>query len=134
MFVNICIASELATHVDDDVTFDSVTVSVTEAPSGSVIWQRKYTTGLALFDAVEERLFIIADTSDQQNFRVNQGQAYDIRVQTELLQGTGGTDPTFFIGVSPFFPTTADTFSKMFSQSGIVFYLDRERHHARDFE
>ena len=133
MCVNICIASEMPTHTDDDVRFHSVTISVTEAPNGDVIWTRKYTTGLGLFDAaLEERLFIVADTTDQQNFRVNQGQAYDIRILCEVEEIGSGTNPTFFQGLAPFFPTTVDTNSKFFSQSGVVMYLYRERHHPQD--
>ncbi len=60
------------------------------------------------------------------------GVPIEIRIFAELTQGTAGTDPTFFMGTSAFFPMTSDTISKMFSTSGILFYVDRDRetHHG----
>ena len=72
-------------------------------------------------------MFIIRQAVDNQSLEVSQGVPVNIRIVATITQGTGGTDPTFFMGVSPFFPLTADTISKMFSSSGVVFYLDRSR-------
>ncbi len=128
MFVNIAVAAEMPTHTDEDIDINTITVSVSEVGTGNTIWANTYTPGLAQFNAaLEERMFIIRESIDNQSFSVNQGVAINIRVSATITQGTGGTDPTFFMGTSPFFPMTADTISKMFSVSGIVFYLDRER-------
>ena len=128
MFLNICIAAEMPTHTDDDVDIDTISVIISESGTGKTIFSQQYVPGLAQFNAaLEERLFIIRQSIDNQSIEVSQGVPINIRVTSTITVGTPGTDPTFFMGTSPFFPMTADTISKMFSVSGIVFYLDRDR-------
>ena len=128
MFINIAIVAEMPTNTDEDITFDRVEIEVRERGTGNRLWMNSYTPGLNIFNAAnEERMFIIADPVDKRDFLVQQGVAVDIRLRCFITQDTGGTDPTFFMGVPDIFPLTADTNSKMFYESGIVFYVDRDR-------
>ncbi len=128
MFLNICVAAEMPTHTDEDIDINTITIEITELGTNKVLFLQTYVPGLAQFNAaLEERLFIIRQSVDNQSIQVSKGVPVDIRITSTITQGTGGTDPTFFMGVSPFFPLTADTISKMFSVSGVVFYLDRDR-------
>ncbi len=134
MFVNICLAAEMPTHTDDDVDINTVSVEISEAGSGRMLWRNTFGAPLDQFNAaLEERLFLIRAGTDNQSIEVSQGVKINIRVNTTITVGTAGTDPTFFHGVSPFFPLTADTISKMFSVSGVVFYVDRTREKNRSF-
>ena len=128
MFINIAIAAEMPTHTDEDIDINTITIEITEQGTNKVLFLQQYTPGLAQFNAaLEERMFIIRQAVDNQSLEVSQGVPVDIRIVSTITQGTGGTDPTFFMGVSPFFPLSVDTISKMFSSSGVVFYLDRSR-------
>ncbi len=128
MFINIAVAAEMPTHTDDDVDIDSITIEITEQDTNKVLFLQTYSPGLAQFNAaLEERMFIIRQSVDNQSIQVDKGVAINIRIVATITLGTGGTNPTFFMGVSPFFPLSADTISKMFSSSGVVFYLDRDR-------
>jgi len=128
MFLNICLAMEMPTHTDEDIDIDDITIEITEQGTNKVLFLQTYVPGLGTFNAaLEERLFIIRQAVDNQSLQVSKGVPVNIRIVATLTQGTGGTDPTFFMGVSPFFPMSADSISKMFSSSGIVFYLDRDR-------
>jgi len=128
MFVNIAVCAEMPTHTDDDIDIDLITVTVSEAGTGKTIWENTFAPQLDQFNsALEERMFIVRVAIDNQSYQVSAGTKVNIRVSSTLTVGSGGTPPTFFMGVSPFFPMTADTISKMFSTSGVVFYLDRDR-------
>jgi len=128
MFLNLCIAAEMPTHTDEDIDIDSITVEITESGSNRVLLLRTYVPGLGQFNAaLEERLFLIQESVDNQSIEVSAGVPVEIRIFATITQGSGGTDPTFFMGTSAFFPNTSDTISKMFSTSGIVFYVDRDR-------
>ncbi len=128
MFINIAVAAEMPTHTDEDIDINTISIEITEQGTNKVLFLQQYTPGLAQFNAaLEERMFIIRQAVDNQSLEVSQGVPVNIRIVATITQGTGGTDPTFFMGVSPFFPLTADTISKMFSSSGVVFYLDRSR-------
>jgi len=132
MFLNLAIIGDMQTLVDDDVDMDLVTLTIEEEGTNKTLFSNSYDPGLDQFNATDEvRMFILAESIDNQDFQVSQGVALNIRLQTTLTIGSGGTAPTFFNGVAPFFPLTADTFSKMFSQSGIVFYVDRFREKFR---
>jgi len=128
LFVNIAVCAEMPTWTDEDIDIDRITVTISEAGTGKVIWENSFAPALDQFNsALEERMFLIRVAIDNQSYQVSQGTKINIRVSSTITQGTGGTDPTFFMGVSPFFPMTADSLSKMFSQSGVVFYVDRDR-------
>ena len=123
MFVNIGTVMDMTAFTDNSTTWDTVTVSVTEAGTGNSLFSRVYPTGLDVFNAAgEARMFIVADPVDNQSFFVAQGVAVNIRVQCDF---TETITQVFQLGVVPFFPTQPDTLSKFFSQSGIVFYVDR---------
>jgi len=128
MWINIAVIGDMTAFTDETVTWDTVSISLTEVGTGNVLWQSRETTGITIFNlAGEVRMFIIAQAVDNQAFQVSQGVPININIQTTFTQTTGGTDPTFQFGLVPFFPLTADSNSKFFSQSGIVFYLDRFR-------
>ena len=128
MWVNIAMVGDMTGFTDETVTWDTVQITLTEAGTNNVLWDRSYNTGITIFNlAGETRMFIIAQPVDNQSFFVEQGVAVNIHLRTTSTQTTGGTDPNMFFGLAPFFPLTADAFSKFFSQSGIVFYLDRVR-------
>ncbi len=128
MFINIAVAAEMPTHTDDDVTLETISIQITEQGTNKVLFLQTYDSGITIFNAaLEERMFIIRQSVDNQSLEVSQGVPVNIRITSTLTIETGNTAPTFFMGVSPFFPLTADTISKMFSSSGVVFYLDRSR-------
>jgi len=128
MWVNIAIIGDMTAFTDETVTWDDISITLTETGTGNVLWRTRVNTGITIFNAAGEvRMFIVAQAVDNQSFMVSQGVPININVTTTHTQTSGGTDPTFQFGIVPFFPLTADSNSKFFSQSGIVFYLDRFR-------
>ena len=124
--INIAAILDLTTRSSDDITMTSVNITLTEAGTNNVIWQRSYATSFAAQDAAgETRMFIASETVANQSIEVSEGVPININVAPV---NTGDTANIVWVtGVVPFFPNTIDTNSKFFSQSGIVFYIDRDR-------
>ncbi len=119
-FVNICMIGNMTAHTDNGNFWDTVRVTMTKGGE-DVLWDNRYTTGLAEFDAVgEARLFIVAEPVWGNDFFVRGGSPIDIRVRTT---NTKTITNVMHWGMVPFFPVTADSNSKFFSQSGIVFHI-----------
>ncbi len=128
MFVNIAWIGDMTAHTDDDAILNNIRVTITEASTGNILWDRTYNPGIDTFNAANEtRMFIIKQPVDNQALEIRQGHAVNIRLRSDLTFETPGTDPVFFNGVVPFFPTNIGAESKFFSQSGVVFYMDRDR-------
>ena len=71
MFINIAVAAEMPTHTDDDVDIDSITIEITEQDTNKVLFLQTYSPGLAQFNAaLEERMFIIRQSVDNQSIKV----------------------------------------------------------------
>ena len=70
-------------------------------------------------------MFIASETIVGQDILISEGLPLLIQVTTTNVGDTANI--TWESGVIPFFPATIDTASKFFSQSGIVFYVDRDR-------
>ena len=125
--INIAAILDLTTRSSDSITFQQVQISLTEAGStGNLLWARNYLTGFAAQDAAgETRMFIASETVANQSIPVSEGVTISINV---TLVNSGDTGNIVWVtGVVPFFPNTIDSNSKFFSQSGIVFYIDRDR-------
>ncbi len=124
--INIAALNQVTVRSGDDITFTTLTVTLTEQGTGNVLWVRAYATGFAIQDAVDEvRLFHASETVANQSIGVSEGVAINIRVQTTNVGDTANI--TWESGVVPFIPKQIDTASKYFSTSGIVFYIDRNR-------
>ncbi len=120
LFVNICMIGSMTAHTDNGNFWDTVRVTITKGGDDNII-DHIIPTGLAEFDAVgEARLFIVAEAVWGNNFFVRGGSTVDIRVRTT---NTKTITNVMHWGMVPFFPTTADSNSKFFSQSGIVFHI-----------
>ncbi len=119
-FLNVCMIGNMDAFTDDGNFWDTVRITVTKGGS-DVYYDQIFPTGLAEFDAAGEvRLFIVAQPVWGNDFFVRGGSPVDIRIRT-----TNTKTPTNVMhwGMVPFFPTTADSNSKFFSQSGIVFHI-----------
>ncbi len=124
--INIAALNQVTVRSGDDITFTTLTVTLTEVGTGKLIWERPYATGFAIQDAANEvRLFHASETIANQSIEVSEGVAINIRVQTTNVGDTANI--TWESGVVPFIPKGIDTASKYFSTSGIVFYIDRDR-------
>ena len=123
--INIAAVMNMSAFVSNSSTFQAVTISLTEVGTENVLWSRSYPTGFAAVVAITDfEMFVASDTVANQSIGVSEGVPININVTTVF---TRTSDNTIQFGVVPFFPLTADTNSKFFSQSGIVFYIDRER-------
>ena len=124
--INIAALMDMTARTSDDVTFTALSVTLTEQGTENVLWNRDYATSFAIQDAAgETRMFIASETVANQSILVSEGVAININVAT--VQTADTANVTTVSGVVPFFPNTIDTNSKFFSQSGIVFYIDRDR-------
>ena len=124
--VNIAALTNVSVRTGDDILFRALTVTLQEVGTNNVIWSRAYSTSFAIQDAVgETRMFIASETVANQSIEVSEGVPINITVQTTNIGDTANI--TWQTGMVPFFPHTIDTNSKFFSQSGIVFYIDRDR-------
>ena len=124
--INIAALNQVTVRTGDDITFATLSVSITERGTGRLIWSKNYQTGFAIQDAADEvRMFIASETVVGQDIIISEGLPLLIQVTTTNIGDTANI--TWESGVVPFFPATIDTTSKFFSQSGIVFYVDRDR-------
>ncbi len=86
------------------------------------MWTQTFATGFAIQDAAAEvRMFVVAEPIWGNSFFVRGGSPINIRIQTSTIWDTANI--TWEMGLVPFFPTTADSNSKFFSQSGIIFHI-----------
>ncbi len=124
--INIAALNQVTVRSGDDITFTTLTITLTERGTNNVLWSRAYDTGFAIQDAADEvRLFVASETVANQSIGVSEGVAINIRVQTTNVGDTANI--TWESGVVPFIPQRIDSASKYFSTSGIVFYIDRNR-------
>ncbi len=127
--INIAALNNVTVRTAEDILFRNLTVTLTEGGTGNVLWSRSYATGFAVQDAAgETRMFIASETVANQSIEVSEGVAINIRVQTTNIGDTANI--TWESGMVPLFANSTDTQSKFFTQSGIVFYIDRERVNA----
>ena len=128
--VNIASLMEMTAFTDNGTTFTGVTITFTEVGTGNVIWRQNYQTGFAQVVAITDiEMFVARETVSNQSYKVSEGVPININVTTEFTQVATNT-VTF--GVVPFFPLTINTFSKFFTPSGVVFYIDRDRRQHGD--
>ncbi len=123
--INIAALMEMTAFTNNSSTFTGVNVTLTEVGTGKVIWKQNYLTGFAaVVEVADVEMFVAHETVANQSYEVSEGVAININVTTVFTQ----TDTnTITFGVVPFFPLTINTFSKFFTQSGVVFYIDRDR-------
>ena len=123
--INLAILMEMTAFTSNSATFTGVDITLTEAGTGNVLWSRSYSTGFAAVVAITDvEMFVARETVANQSIGVSEGVPININVTTLFAQ-TATNTITF--GVVPFFPLTINTFSKFFTQSGVVFYIDRDR-------
>ncbi len=119
-FLNIAVLMNMTARSTNSTIFNSVTITLTKG-GNDVLWTQTFPTGFALQDAAGEvRMFIIAQPIWGNDFFVRGGSPVNIRIQTSFTQTSSNT---IEMGLVPFFPTTADSNSKFFSQSGIIFHI-----------
>ncbi len=123
--INLAVLMEMTAFTDNGATFQRVDVTLTEVGTENVIWSQQYVTGFAEVVAITDvEMFVARETVSNQSYKVSEGVPININVTTVFAQ-TATNVVTF--GIVPFFPLTINTFSKFFTRSGIVFYIDRER-------
>ena len=121
MFLNFAVLCNVTTRSSDDVTFESVQVSIRKGDD-DLIKPLVYPTGFSAQDAVGEvRMLIVTDPIWNNEFFVRKGSPITITVSSTTTGDTANI--VFEMGLVPFFPTTIDSNSKFFSQSGIIMYL-----------
>ena len=119
--LNLAVLANVTVRSGDDVTFESITVTITKG-GNDVLWTQTFPTGFAIQDAAGEvRMFIVAQPIWGNDFFVRGGSPINIRIQTSTIGDTANI--TWEMGLVPFFPTTNDSNSKFFSQSGIIFHI-----------
>ena len=92
--INIAALNQVTVRSGDDITFTTLTVTLTEQGTGNVLWVRAYATGFAIQDAVDEvRLFHASETVANQSIGVS------------ICFGMNGTTPDSHVmfAVSPTF-------------------------------
>ncbi len=120
-FLNLAILCNVTVRTGDDVTFESVTITMTKG-GNDVLWTQTFPTGFALQDAAGEvRMMLVAQPIWGNDLFVRGGSPVNIRIQTSTIGDTANI--TWEMGLVPFFPTTIDSNSKFFSQSGIIFHI-----------
>ena len=120
-FLNLALLCNVTVRSGDDVTFESTTITITKG-GDDVLWRQTFPTSFAIQDAAGEvRMFIIAAPIWGNSFFVRGGSPINIRIQTSTIGDTANI--TWEMGLVPFFPTTIDSNSKFFSQSGIIFHI-----------
>jgi len=123
--INIASLMEMTAFTDNSATFEGVTITLTEVGTNNVIWRQAYRTGFSAVVAITDvEMFVARETVSNQSYEVSEGVPININVTTVFSQ-TATNTITF--GVVPFFPLTINTFSKFFTTSGVVFYIDRDR-------
>ena len=125
LFLNFAILCNVTARSSDDVTFESVQISIRKGDD-DLIKPKNYGTGFAIQDAAGEvRMFIVADALWNNEFFVRKGSPITITIESITTGDTANI--TWEMGLVPFFPTTIDSNSKFFSQSGIVMHLSNAR-------
>ena len=120
-FINFATLCNVTVRSGDDVTFESVTITLTKG-GNDVLWTQTFPTSFAIQDAAGEvRMMIVAQPIWGNDFFVRGGSPLSIRIQTSTIGDTANI--TWEMGLVPFFPTTIDSNSKFFSQSGIIFHI-----------
>ena len=123
--INIAALMEMTAFTSNSATFTGVNITLTEVGTNNVIWRQNYITGFSAVVAITDvEMFVARETVSNQSYEVSEGVPININVTTTFVQ-TATNTITF--GVVPFFPLTANAFTKFFTPSGIVFYIDRDR-------
>lgn len=124
--LNMAFVMDMTAWTSNEANFTGVKVTFSEGPDGKVLYSNIFKTGLADQGQVGASLYILhADVAVP--FKVYSAQAISIRVQTTFTQTATNT---IRFGMVPFFATTADNYSKFFSQSGVVFHIHASLDHA----
>ena len=124
-FINLATLCDVTTRSGDDVTFTNVQITISKVGGTDRYFDQSFATGFALQDAVgETRMFIVSQPIIGRGFPIRKGNPLNIRIRTTTIGDTANI--VFRMGIVPLFPATIDSFSKFFSRSGVLFYIERQ--------
>ncbi len=124
-FINIATLCQVTGRTADSVTFENVTITLSRVGGADKYYSQSFGTGFALQDATDEvRMFVVAQPIIGRGFPIRKGNPINIHIETTTTGDSAGI--TWEMGIPELFPITADSLSKYWYRSGILFYIERQ--------
>ena len=124
-FINIATLCQVTVRTAEAVTFESVQITLSKVGGTETYFDQSFGTGFASQDATDEvRMFIVSQPVIGRGFPIRKGNPVNIRIRTITTGDTANI--TWEMGIPQLFPMTADSLTKFWTRSGILFYIERQ--------